>query len=439
MAVRFVVRVRRAALLGLMIAPQANGGVPGAVARDRVVEIVTRVANRRDADDKERRAALKELVGLGPEAAPATWGVLSGDVDGSSLGVVGPLVTPDVRALLIDALRTWPVEDVLGAIERAVAEDSSLSDRMRAIEVVGQLGDGAVRSLVRLVEDLSLAELQHPLVDECFQDAVAELLEGDPDALAVLAAELGRIEPVLLPGLASAVGRRPSADAFGLLERILGRSRHADLAVLAAFGAWPRWRPEAEACAALVRGHVDANDPRVRHAAILASGHLADTIVARDLVDLLDDSEPRLRSAALWALQEISGLHWEADEARWGEWAAGEDRWLADEAQRLDALGHEDDPALVASTLQSLSAHRLLRRELVPRVVPLLARAEPHVVAAAAAALARLGAAEAVPELVDALGHPDPSAREAVASALRALTGERMPPRRREWRDWLER
>ena len=89
------------------------------------------------------------------------------------------------------------------------------------------------------------------------------------------------------------------------------------------------------------------------------------------------------------AMAILAERGWPEDAERWSAWLVEEERWLAAHDEQLAELRHEPDVGRVVASLQELSAHRALRRELAPQVEPLLQRPEASVVAAAAARFER--------------------------------------------------
>jgi hypothetical protein len=155
--------------------------------------------------------------------------------------------------------------------------------------------------------------------------------------------------------------------SMSYLAGLLGRNRTMDLLVLSGLGRMP----PGQECAALlegIRGFLADPDPAFRRQSAQALGQLMDPLAAGELIRLLEDDSEAVRSSALWALRNLSGLDLPADIGRWRLWFESEQRWWEENGLKLLADLGSPDPDAVAEAVRLLSLSTLHRREVHARL-----------------------------------------------------------------------
>jgi hypothetical protein len=426
------------ALLVVLLASTASGtSVPNDA---RVAELSGVLVEYLAEPDERHDDALIEIVGLGPAAVPPVWTILTGRAPAPE-GLEGPLLRGTTEALLLEALRAWPAPRVVRELTKGVNPESTLDDRLRAIGLVGEVGQAdSFLALLELASDISSMDYKKPRVKRAVEGAMAELLERDARAMRVLELRLRSIDPRVLESTAWALGEIRGSDSLRLLERMTGSNKELDVAVLQALASWDSWAPEAldDSCADLAFEFLSASDPDARRHAAIALGNLCCVASTPALLALLHDPDRRVQRSATWSLQRISGLKFSTDPQRWQRWYEREQAWFKENKSIVGRFTGESDAGQVGRLLQQAARHPLFRRELSEGITPLLRNRNQRIVIAAANTLARLEDPAAVRPLVEALGDYRIGVRASALNALFALTGERLPPDARDWLDWLE-
>ena len=350
------------------------------------------------------------------------------------------------RLALEAALRTWPAKEVLQQLLQELRGDSPLAVRLVALRLAGNVRDArALDALDQLCGLVPAAQKRQPVVREALESALAEVLQADERALdaALRMARNKSTQEALFVPLASALGRIGASRGLAVLEALLGRNDELDLAVLEALGnlgirACSR---DVEVATRLLRKYIEAPEPRLRRAALIAFGRARVGDVVPELVGLLDDRDRRAKLASLWALEQISGLELGDDPPEWELWHQREVAWYRETwPARLEAVNGSDVVAAVAA-LRELAQHPAFRRDLAHGVVQgAIQHADPAVAVAACGTLAKLGGPGSIEGLIDALQDSREDVRvEAAVRALHVLTGEALPASETAWRSWLER
>jgi HEAT repeat protein len=211
---------------------------------------------------------------------------------------------------------------------------------------------GGDRDVRRTAESVVVSAISR-IPERALAESLRRLHDSIPQPLRVHFAEC-----VLL------ASRSPSMP---FLASILGRNRTMDLLVLSGLGRMP----PGEDCATLleaIRGFLTDEDPAFRRQSAQALGQLQDPASAGELVRLLDDNDEGVRTTALWALRNLSGLDLPADPGRWRLWVETEQGWWEKRGRSLLADLESPDPAVVAEAIRLLGLSSLYRREVHARL-----------------------------------------------------------------------
>lgn len=406
-----------------------------------------------DSDPNVRVAAAENLGKLGDVSAqPQLLKVLDGtDVwlkftALDALALIGAPVPLDALApLLRENLLRRAVYDCLGALGSAESLPlllQGVQDRAKKAR------ESAAVSLMRVRSRLG-AEEQARLVD-----LPLKKLRGTPGADGLIAS-LGSVDAGMMEALVQLIGivgderaalplitvAREERLSGACLEAFRGIGAAALPELLEYFPAAPSAERALiahlfgelgcrQGIDLLIAGLTDDN-PALRASCAASLGRLAPGGVSRQLAELLDDPQPRVRGAALEALQRVS----DADLAELAGLCAelihsalpGKRRDAAlllaelGDGERLALLAKDEDPLVRRAAISSLARVKL------PQAVGYLAMAlsdeEPEVRVAAAQALSEIGGCEALKPLLLALNDPDPWVQTAALKGL-ALLGE---------------
>jgi HEAT repeat protein len=167
--------------------------------------------------------------------------------------------------------------------------------------------------------------------------------------------------------------------------------------------------------------------PAYARALLQTLGARDDGAHAQVMVDRLQAKDESVRSAALWALKQVSGLGLPGDPVPWNAWLREEQAWHQRVRPRLkEELGSKDvDRVIVA--LRSYSERRTRRGELAAEVASVLQSRRPELRRIACEVLGKLGSSAANPALLAALEDTDTSVAEAARKALSVIRGLEIP------------
>ena len=404
--------------------------------------VIAEVLSERVPESGETRdAAVARIVELGREVVPEVCSVLFRrelELEGSSRRVA---IDRSAEALLVDVLRAWPSELVVGHVIEG-ADGRPLADQLLAVRLVGKLGNAeTLDPFLGLLDRMDPADRQHAVARDAVEEAFAGVLRRDARAYRRLRAGLRRLDPAHLESFARALGTVGSGAGIDLLGEIMGRSASLDLAALDALGHMRRFQPETMEGrpADVVVFHLASLDPRIRRQAAISLGRLRDTDSVHLLIDMLGDMDGRARQGALWALREITGLRLPADRDRWARYQDDEMEWFATEAAALADRAAHGDTYTSVDALRVISSHPLFRSELSAAIVPALGHEEETAAVAACTALVRLDAPIGVAVLIATLADPRDAVRDAAHMGLLSMTGGELAADPEAWRGWVAR
>lgn len=404
--------------------------------------VVRQLERLRDEGPAARAAALAELVALGPRAVPAIFALCAGrmPVDRVLDHRRGePLLDGDGRALLVDALRAWPDDEVGALVLAAAGSDAAPREQRTALVLVGEAGDArSLGVLLRLYATSDPNGLRAPEVQRAVRASVAALLRRLPDAARSLRGDLRATHDALLAPVAEALCRQGGEDELAAAADLLGRDARLDATVLRCLGERDRRQAAIDdgTRAAIARPGLDHVEPDVRRQAAATLGRLHDAEAFERLVELLEDPDRGVRRAAYDALRAVAGTDPGDDPERWWRWWVAERAWLAERVPLLARSARHGPAGEAVRAVGELSSRPLFRRELLPCLADAAGHDDPRVAAAACAGIGRLGAPEALPHLVELLDDPRAAVARAARESLAALTGWTRSAD--EWRRWME-
>ncbi|MCR9244256.1 MAG: HEAT repeat domain-containing protein [bacterium] len=267
------------------------------------------------------------------------------------------------RALAIDDMKATEAAWVSSALERwAVAEPDSPQKRVFTSWIAGVLRESDSRPCHRLIHQLSISHI------EPFRAAIEALLDSPSAQIAKQAARLlVRSEDRITKDLLERLVRNPAAGA-----------RRAAIEGATALGA------KAESVILPLLGDTDTG---VRHEAAQFFGQIVSKRAVPQLIALLRDEGPGVRTVAAESLTRIRFYH--EQQAHWDRVLKGLDASPASAAEKLllqSKPGHPKKQRLLA--IKSLGV--LGAPEALPFLIDWSAEKDAEVAAAATAAITRI-------------------------------------------------
>jgi HEAT repeat protein len=330
-----------------------------------------------------------------------------------------------------DVVAHRSVADVRGGLTAWLGAEPALPARLRALRVLGRLGDGRLLPVaVNLMADVDPNVLADRRVTAQWRGALAPMLADGADRHEIVAAlrELPRRLDAANAGALVASGNGQALAA--LLDLLRARAGHP-APWLDALAKAPPLLVARLHTAALVSSYLHDPSPKVRAAAasLVARARAVDAGWA--LIGALDDRDDQVAAAVHRALRALTGADEGPDSEAWRTWWDREHDWAgsADVDRRL----RSEEPGEVVRALQDVVAHRFVCARKAQAVAELLQDDSPVIRRLACAALGALGRVSEAPALVSVL-EEDAGVRRAAQSALEALSGEHLGADARAWR-----
>ncbi|NOZ22234.1 MAG: HEAT repeat domain-containing protein [Planctomycetes bacterium] len=229
------------------------------------------------------------------------------------------------------------------------------------------------------------------------------------------------------PGEANAFLRKAAFDVLrrmpgkGVTEFFRGKLNSTDdEARLTAVKTLGRWR-DAESFPRIAEMVVSDTAPEIRCEAATTLGALRDESYIPQLIAALSDSDPKVRQAAVHALQKMTGQSFRDEHGVWALW------WKQQKQRReqlLDMLDSDSDDAILQA-ITLLGKERLGRKQIATRIEPLVDSNSKRVCHVALRALGDLGQESSIRVLLDMLGTNDSAALVEALKALGKMTAQR--------------
>jgi HEAT repeat protein len=186
-----------------------------------------------------------------------------------------------------------------------------------------------------------------------------------------------------------------------------------------------------------VRRLLKSEDTQVKREAALALGRLQDLESVDSLIGLLKDENRGIRKNAHWALRSITGLRFPDNYTRWKVWwdkESGKHKKQRESLMFKLRTGTNEEKLEV---IDKLAGIRLGTKKITVVLLEQMASGDKRIRIKACKALAGMNARDAVPDLIRNLDEIDMSVQKAVHSALKTITGQDLPPERKQWEKWL--
>ena len=260
------------------------------------------------------------------------------------------------------------------------------------------------------------------------QDALAGALGRDAEGWEVLYQHYDQADFQVARAMLRALGDSslpPTANALG---RWLGQRPPLDAVLLTQIARVLR-NPAItlhEAHRESVRRLIHKGHASIRQAAIRVLGFADDVDSIQPLIQVLQDPNLALHEESLRALHRITAMTIDGHPDRWRVWYQEETLWWRQSAPTTLAAIGVSHPTRIAELLRELGSKRLFRREIAPKLLPLLRDRRSEVVRMALAALDSLRPPLALVE--DSIGplidHRHHLVREDAERVLQHLGGD---------------
>ncbi len=381
----------------------------------------------------ERGGALelvtRELVRLGPDALPAlldAWRQRGGRRDVSA-------GSPKAVRALERALESQRADVLERHLREEVQRDGGVTARIEALHTIAAFGRRSALSLaIEIVGGFPKTAAGSPAVVAAWERALETLLEDRAPVTRLLAG--WRHVPVALhvPTARVLAAGDTKTDVAGTLAILKRADEHIPELVGVLEEASPVILSELPIMAALLdfRSHRQRN---VRAAAARLMGGLGRDTAFTALVGMLDDDDGTVRRAAAVSLRELTGASAGSTSAAWKRWHDAEKDWL--KGSGVTGLLRSDRPGERARALREMGKHPFISAKHVALVQRIVDGGSSGERLLALATLQRMNRAKVAPDLVRHLNDKDGSFRTAVWKTLRALTGEDLPAKYRDWKD----
>ncbi len=394
--------------------------VPGAFALDvmnsRIESVLTRAI---DKDALRTNALARELVAFGPLAERPLFDALVNEAS------VAPELTSARADLLLSTF------EVMGTA------------RWRPLlfgKTDAAPGAGAIRSVCAIAgragsaEDLPLilraAGMDHDA--ECRDAlivAVTSILKRDDAGFGTIESAVLTVRPELRSALVRAVERTQMPKAALMLARWIDTRRDMRTECLPHLArlSLSLDKPLPSDVVASVRALVEDGDEVTMRDAVLCIGRLGDSDAIPALIRCLREGEFGLRSEALWALHNITGLKLCEDPISWTSWYESEADWWSRDSRVAFAMFTSGSKAEKMAVLNVVSRLHAWRDRLSSEIAIALDDPDVDVATLTASELQRLDSSLVIPALIDALAGDRPTVAKAAHAALESITKRKLP------------
>ncbi|MEZ5976365.1 MAG: HEAT repeat domain-containing protein [Planctomycetota bacterium] len=257
-----------------------------------------------------------------------------------------------------------------------------------ALELVGEHTqvDSLLNALVVPPHRLSEAPTEYAVGSQArpLQLALTHVLDRDPATLRVLERHYGGSIPHVDSILLRAAGDCSLPESADSMARWIGARETLDSTLLTQITSLLR-NPAirlTESGLQRIRPLIRHNTERTRQAAIRTLSYADDVVSIEPLIALLAHPSEATRTETLRALQRITAMTIEGHPDRWRHWFEEESTWWTTDAPTVLHRLSVADSETITQTLRTLAGKRLFRREISPKLLPLLrdtrARGHPH-------------------------------------------------------------
>lgn len=357
-----------------------------------------------------------------------------GVLPGKDAGALAPL-DDDERQVVREALVARPRRELVPFLEDLASRPIGPALRREAQRLLGCMGSADhLKLLARLTQSFQERGTAPPELRAGLIAAMGDILARDAAALAQMRSLFSESPPGLASSMVEALASLRPHAATRVLADLLGRSPGLDPLLLARLAERGRLRENgSENVFESVRRYLRQRDPALVSAAALACGQLGDDGAVETLIGLLDHLDERVQRSVFAALENISGLSFGREAARWTRWYQAEILWWEQEAEALLVRIERGRGLEFVRAAREALEHRLFRDRIAEAFAHGLVRQNGEEVLLSCRALEQLRSPLAVPSLVECLEHNDPLVRTAAWKALRAITGMDLPPEANSW------
>lgn len=420
------------AIIGLLGVANASPGSLGS----SPLETMKGILSRPTGDQRSREDVVEQLVRMGPGAIPELFHTYTGENIEKLLGS-GEFVAerwwcaPDeFGELSLEALGEMPPKPLLSFLKKQTNKDTAVEIRLSAMRVLGELGSAeGLPLLFQTASKEGPKAMRYRSVASTFEDALGEILSSDDQSFAILEGRIDELDAQLLALAIESTRKADRPEGVEFLLSILGRDAALDIAVLEASAELARrfpWRVSTDPRRP-IRDRLDAKDPQVRRAAVIATGRIRDTEAFLELIGMLEDPDYNVTRAVTWSLRHMSGQTKLDTVEEWTRWRELEATWWSTEGARLRNELRAEDPRRVTAAANALSQRTFYRDEVVLDICEVLPQQVPVAVTQLCSVLTRLDSSNAVPTLVDLLFDKNARVRNSAGNALKAITGRSLP------------
>jgi hypothetical protein len=417
--------IRNLCLVAMAGAATAAPTLQSAGEAERVESVLARAS----APDSPAPAVIAiSLSALGPSALPAMFDALSREIAKSD-------ASESRRAqVLLAAFEHESTAQWRPPVESAIAPGPTA---LAALAVVGRCGRAPEIPIALRCAELDTTRASTAQLEQ----ALTELLARDGAAFPALDAHMNSVPADLHVSMVRAVVAAKKVDGAALLARWAEQRPSLRCDALPRLGSLglELKKPLPEEVLGPVRRLLSDQDPQTVSTALVTAARLDDFDAIPNMIESLHAAHPGVRSNALWALRQLSGLELGTGSAGWSNWFAMESKWWEIESARAFARLSTGTKAEKVAVLSSISRLRAWRHTLAARSAVALTDSDADTAMLAAQTLQRLRSEAPVPELIDALAHTDARVSRAAWDALKAITRQSLPADPAPWREFAAR
>lgn len=425
--------------------------VPGEVARETLDEstpIVRQVNTILRLDRLRGRTVddvARELAAVGPAVIQPAFEILAGTLPGpiAEGSPMPPRGTPEPSDVILAAFARLGSRDVARHVLARLDAETPLVVRLVALRVLGDaVGEGGLDAWTRVAGDIDPAVSRQAFVLRACESSLTSVLSRDARSMQALGSRGGsRLQtlPDHLRKIAwNAIASSRRASGIGALTTELAHADDASerrmllgcLSRLVQSTTGDMTDDEL----AWIRPLCADDDLELRREALLTLGRVHAAREHAVLVENLQHPDPRVRGAARWSLERLSGAEWGDDPEAWTRWFDAQWAWYAEQVDRLHRAIEIRVPEKSIEAARAWSERRLFRHHAAREIVDLCNASDANLVRQGCVVLREIGSPAAIPGLVESLSSDDPAVRDAVRGTLRFLTGLDLPPDAKPWR-----